>query len=87
MVTLKQLQDLWTESSVKATMLRSALNAIEDKASSLISSTTSMQVDNLYGMSKIKAGNYVQLLDMDKCLSLEEKLNAMPDRKKRKVIE
>ena len=82
-VTMKQLQDLWTETSVKATMIRSALNEIEGKLED--GQLPTMQCDSLYGMSKIKA--YIPLLSMDKCPSLDEKLQSLPGRKRRKIVE
>ena len=77
-VTVKQLQELWTENAVKAAMLKAALDEISDNAEVPIN----MQADNLYGVTKTK--DYIPLLNMDKCPSLEEKLNA-PGRKKRKI--
>ena len=77
-VTVKQLQELWTENAVKAAMLKTAL----DEMCGHIEIPMTMQTEPLYGASKTKA--YIPLLDMDKCPSLEEKLNA-PGRKKRKI--
>lgn len=83
LVTMKQLQDLWTDASVKATMIRASLDQL---TSMVVVSKPEFkhpdrQIDELYGMSKIKT--YIPLLQMDKCPSLEEKL-AAPASKRRK---
>ncbi len=80
-VTMRQLQDLWTDVSVKATMLRTALDNLAELAVKSVSEVPSTQADYLYGNSKVKT--YVKLLEMDKCPSLEEKL-ATPAAKRRK---
>ena len=77
-ISVKKMQALWTESSVKAAMIKTA---IENLSSQAKIEEPFNQVDELFGMSKIK--NYVSLHDMDKCPSLEEKLSA-PSSKRRK---
>lgn len=86
LVSMKQLQDLWTDASVKATMIKASL----DKLSALVSDKKSdfkhpqRQNDELYGMSKIKS--YIPLLQMDKCPSLEEKLAAPASKRRKNVV-
>lgn len=84
--TLKQMQGLWTESAVKATMLKTALNTLSARAveSKAINEPVVHQADSLSGMSKAKT--YIPLMEMIKCPSLEEKL-AAPSRKRRKKVE
>ena len=80
-VSLKQLQDLWTESSVKTTMLKTAIDTLSRKAKV---DELNSQADNLYYATKVKS--YIPLLEMDKCPSLDEKLSA-PSSKRRRQLE
>ena len=80
-VTVKQLQQLWTEASVKATMLKTAIETLSGQVPPSHDPFPINQTEGLYGLSKIKT--YVPLLEMDKCPSLDEKLSAPANKKRR----
>merc|ERR1712156_581848 len=84
-VTLKQLQEMWAEHSIKATMFKGAIDKLFAKTKLQHESfeLPKSQVDWMYGIPKVKS--YVPLLEMDKCQSLDEKL-AAPASKRRKNI-
>ena len=78
--TMHQLMELWTEHSVKTTMLMTVLDRIAASTKFDLSSSTK-QTDFLYGLGKAK--QYTPLMEMLKCPSLDEKLSA-PSAKRRK---
>ena len=84
-ITLKQLQEMWAEHSIKATMFKTAINNlfVQTKLKNESFDMPKSQVNWLCDMDKMKI--YVPLLEMDKCQSLDEKL-AAPASKRRKNV-
>jgi tRNA pseudouridine38/39 synthase len=82
--SLRQFQDLWTDSAVKATMLRSCIDVLTVRAvkASAIAEPLVKQAEGLYGALKSKS--YIPLRKMVTCPSLDEKLCSAPIVKRRK---
>ena len=53
-VTLKQLQELWTEASVKATMLKTAIDTLKNHSKTETSHSPLNQAECLFGLPKTK---------------------------------
>lgn len=80
LIVLKRVQSLWTDHQVKATMLKAALDEIEDCISS----------DNCFKTFQTRClipnrhtKTYIPLMNMLKCNSLEEKINHNVAKKQR----
>ena len=84
-MSIKQIQDLWTEHSVKSAMFKDTLDTLYAKASESeidVSNGSEKQADNLYSLAKSKS--YISLKEMMKCPSLDEKLSSSSG-KRRKI--
>ena len=78
---IRQIQKLWTEHSVKATMLKEVLGEIESIHSSCNSTETkagSVPVCQAEALvcSNYKRKDYVPLMEMQSCPALEDKLGS-----------
>lgn len=71
---IKRLQSLWAEHQVKATMLRTALTVLEDKHTSF-SESEPVLFQNECLVPRNRTRKYIPLMEMDKCPSLETKMD------------
>jgi tRNA pseudouridine38/39 synthase len=78
---LKQFQALWTEHQVKASMLRAALESLEEDQNGNGFPKVINQSSCLLPKSKSKI--YVPLMEMDKCRSLDDKVSLHQAKKRR----
>ena len=83
--TIRQIQALWTENSVKATMLKAVLNeiagiALPDRNKLL----PIFQAETLVS-SNYKRKDYVPLMQMQSCPALEDKLGSSAAKRRKNV--
>lgn len=83
---LRQVQTQWTEHSVKAAMLKAVLNEIESIGSFDIDKTPVFQAETLVYNNHYKRKQYVPLMDMPSCPTLEEKLGSSSAKRRKNVI-
>ena len=87
---IRQLQMLWTEHSVKASMLRTTLSELESIESS---KRTLKKIDDLlpvFQLESLVSGNnktreYIPLMDMQSCPALEEKLGSSAAKRRKNL--
>ena len=80
--SVRQYQALWTDVSVKAAMLKASLHQMESR---LTAAPAPFQAECLVA-SNYKTKEYVPLMQMQLCPTLEEKLNSS-SAKRRKVLD
>ena len=79
---IRQLQTLWTEHSVKASMLRTVLNEVESIETAYNSDKTTLgtipvfQAESLVANNYSRRKDYVPLMEMQSCPPFEDKLNS-----------
>ena len=83
-MTIRQLQDLWTEHSIKTIMFKQAIDNLNEKTrtAGIRVNTDKKQADWLYHLAKSKS--YISLKDLPKCPSLEKKISSI--NKRRKIV-
>jgi len=80
---VKQLQALWAENSIKATMIRTCLSELEP----ILDTPLDQQPGSLVCFGNTKRGSYVPLLQMLTCPSLEEKLGSSAGKRRRLYLD
>ncbi len=80
--SVKQIQALWTQNAVKTAMVRSMLGELEAAAPEI----KDVKAQSLSLVPVNKAKNYVPLMEMLKCPSLDEKVAKASGRKRKRPV-
>lgn len=84
---VRQVQTLWTEHSVKASMLKEVLNEIEGIGSFDSDNMIPVfQAETLVYNNHYKRKQYVPLMEMPSCPTLEDKLGSSAAKRRKNVI-